>query len=103
MQTIDIDANAEHFDGLGLPELNLADGEQRERNASRAEQNDREPCMVCGRGVADPLRHQIHMTGGGHLLPIDRDDLYEHPDSMGCYPVGPECAKKLPAGYVTGR
>lgn len=50
-------------------------------------------CIVCGRRTAEKL--SVHLLTSGHLF--DGDD---HPDSQGAFPIGPECAKKLPPAFV---
>lgn len=77
------------------------DFEQIERNRERGGKPNTEPCLVCGRDVKDVLKHQVHFATDGTLFPVDEDNE-NHPDTQGWFPVGPECAKKLPAGYVTG-
>ena len=62
--------------------------------------------MVCNRPVADydmtgeQHRKQVsvHMTVDGKLFPANLD-LYDHPESIGAFTVGSECAKKIPATF----
>lgn len=55
-----------------------------------------EPCFLCGKAT-DGSRF-VHLVTSGHLVPI-AEDVADNED-QGWFPVGPECAKKLPAGYV---
>lgn len=79
-----------------------ADADRRERNEERAYDKGLEPCFFCGNGVKDPLKHQVHFVTDGTLFPVDEDHDND-PESQGWFSVGPDCAKKLPAGFVTGR
>jgi hypothetical protein len=54
------------------------------------------PCFLCGRQVTGSLL--VHYTTKGKLT--DEWDETKVPDSQGCFPVGPECAKTLPKGFV---
>jgi len=59
-------------------------------------------CFLCGRtllrktGIASIL--DIHLSTGGGLIPVDQADGSD--DDQGWFPIGTECAKKLPAAYV---
>lgn len=61
---------------------------------------DADTCALCGNRVKPETAREIHKNTNGQILPIEAT-VAENED-MGWYSVGPECAKKLPAGYVTG-
>ena len=64
-------------------------------------------CFVCGRKVGKKPAAWIHIVAGYEILPAkyddgtsnwDCDNEHEDGDSdMGCWPIGPECAKKARA------
>jgi hypothetical protein len=59
-------------------------------------------CVVCNTPIEPSARrYSVHMVGGGYILSKDSEDVYK-PDSgeMGLCPIGPECAKLLPAEFV---
>jgi hypothetical protein len=50
-------------------------------------------CFLCGKRTSEDLF--VHYTSCGELT---NDN--SHPESQGCFPIGPECAKKLPKDFV---
>lgn len=68
----------------------------RDRNEQRIK-DDSEPCVLCGRGTSGA--HWIHMSTDCDLVAIDAT-LPENED-QGWFTIGPECAKKIPAGFVS--
>jgi len=68
---------------------------------------DNPQCFVCGRKVGKKPAAWIHIVGCNLILPAkyddgtsnwDCDNEHEDGDSdMGCWPIGPECAKKARA------
>lgn len=72
------------------------------RNQSRV-RGDQEPCVVCGKPVRDVEKYQVHMSNQGDLYPlsIDTDAANGLPEgTMYYFPVGPDCAKKVPDNYL---
>ena len=62
-----------------------------------------EPCAVCGKGVKDVFKYQVHLSCQGNIYPvsIDVDTAQQLPEgTMYFSAVGPDCAKKIPAGYL---
>ena len=64
--------------------------------------NDAAPCVICGKPVknSSPAKSAEVTDGGNRFVPIaekadENDDGY-----MGFYPVGSECARLFPAGYL---
>jgi len=52
-------------------------------------------CFLCGRGLTEKAVENgrfIHLTTDGLLVPQDAEGI----DSQGAFPVGSECAKRLP-------
>lgn len=53
-------------------------------------------CFLCGKRTAEKLF--VHYTNMGELV-NERDELMV-PESQGFFPIGSECAKKLPKSFV---
>lgn len=56
-------------------------------------------CFVCGRPVHQCRTWIEHTTSGllipaGVAVPMESEGYYQGHESQGCFPVGPECAKK---------
>jgi len=63
-----------------------------ERNCKHAD-----ACFLCGKGIADiSSAAWVEMTTENKLVPADTSVT----NSMGCFPVGSECKKKVPASYL---
>lgn len=67
-----------------------------------------ERCMACNRPMANYDDQKgtamVHMDTEGKLIRIgsaDDDDEFE--GSQGCFPIGAECAKKIPAAFRVAR
>jgi hypothetical protein len=60
------------------------------------------PCRLCGRKVREPYRYCIHEVGGGGFALREEDEKYyaNDPGDLGEQPVGSECRKIFPPGYV---
>ncbi len=60
-------------------------------------QGDDTPCFICGKAVRTQ-RYWARFSDGG--LAIASDEYADRPENiggdMGCYPVGPECYRRLP-------
>jgi hypothetical protein len=75
--------------------------DQRDNNAksSRHDARHNVGCHLCGRKMsakAQENAHLVHMSVDGDLVETDA----EITDSQGFFPVGSECAKRLPKGFV---
>ena len=59
-------------------------------------------CYLCGRSVVSSRCDWIHLSNGNELIhPSEVKALGRDPDdSMGCFPVGSNCARKVPKGYL---
>lgn len=82
-----------------------ASWEVRDANAARRSERAVDECFLCGRGLTETAIANgwwIHLHAPtGDLLPEGWEP--EAPetwnDSQGCFPVGSECAKRIPKGY----
>lgn len=54
-------------------------------------------CCLCGKKVGKNPSYVHYLTNGN--ITSEQDDS-KIPNSQGCFPVGSECAKKLPAVFV---
>lgn len=73
----------------------------RERNGAKV--GDGDPCVVCCRRVNWETARQLHMSGDWKAYPktVSVEDAETMPGgSMYFFPVGPECAKKIPKAYL---
>lgn len=70
-------------------------------------------CALCQKDMKTPPGESQYLhfvDGGSAILAVADEDRYQalsakqpggqFAGEMGCYPVGPECARKLPKGYV---
>lgn len=75
------------------------DQERKDRNASAAERKGLEPCATCGKGVKPGNGWMVEVVDGGAM--IAKPGQADESDSgyMGCWVLGPECGKHVPAGY----
>jgi len=68
----------------------------RRRNQLKLEGDDI-PCFICGKAVR-AQQYWARFSGGGST--IASDDYADRPENiggdMGCYPIGPECYRRLP-------
>jgi len=71
--------------------------------ADASDWSDYEPCQCCGRKVGKNPLYAIVVNGGISLCTLEDSAEFEKHDGgwMGCYPIGRECAKAFPAGYLT--
>lgn len=57
-----------------------------------------EPCALCGKGVTPPpagvMRAMVRVNARTHEF-IEKDADIPEPDDQGCFPVGPDCARRL--------
>lgn len=75
--------------------------DQREKNSkiSRRDAEHNQECHLCGRKMSKKASENaplVHMSIDGDLI----ETSAEVSDSQGFFPVGSECAKKLPVGFV---
>lgn len=65
---------------------------QRERNLDRLGEHP-DTCLSCGKRTKATL--WVHLLTTGEIT-----DQAEHPDSQGSFPIGPDCAKKIPSNFI---
>lgn len=56
------------------------------------------PCVCCGKATRG--ERWVHLAGYGGQF-VTEDEPVDETEDLGWFPIGPECAKKLPAGYVS--
>lgn len=72
-----------------------------ERNEARV--GDGEPCVVCRKAVNTKTAKWVHMSEAWKIYPasVSVEDAADLPQgTMYTFPVGPECAKKIPKEYL---
>lgn len=72
-------------------------GKRLHENEERAfEQGLEETCCVCGRGIKNNKGFWAEVKNGGAAFVAEGETVEKnHPGYMGCYTVGPACARKL--------
>jgi len=82
-------------DRIPVPEV-PAERKERNRRLRTPEGWSGAECLICKRPIRDDRKAvYVHLTTSYELVPVDTDPE----DSQGCWPVGPECARKVPATY----
>lgn len=83
----------------------IVEQETFERNTQRRGPADADAeCHVCGRPIATIRAAWVECVNGGYdcwpqdAAPSDKEDG----GYMGCYPLGPTCARKIPARFIVG-
>ncbi len=78
------------------------DGPGYARNSHRGGNPNTTPCAHCGRPVNDPWGHAVRVVQGGarYATAAENELPVSDPGDMGCFPVGPDCAKTLTAAGV---
>jgi hypothetical protein len=57
-----------------------------------------DPCFICGRPVNPRYSWWVHLCTDGTLFSTDLAH-WADPQSQGAFPVGPECAKRIPRDH----
>jgi hypothetical protein len=75
--------------------------EEMDRNRKRrSDLQHADHCFVCQRGLTESALSNAwwcHLVGGGsEIAPVDLDDSGSDTGDMGWFPLGSECAKKVP-------
>lgn len=92
-----------------IPNTYQADDESMRANRARFNyQKHNDECFLCGRGLtakAVENGKMIHLATSNELIHRDDDAVASNNDndgivSQGCFPVGSECAKRIPNGYL---
>lgn len=81
----------------------LRPGEEiREANRNRRVHFPHDECVLCARPMSesalDRAQYVRVVQGGASLAPVDLENIPEASD-LGFQPIGPECAKRVPANY----
>ena len=61
---------------------------------------DNDGCYLCGRRLGKHPK-MIHHDVYGNLIKDGVDELEDPSKDQGCFPVGSECAKKIPNEYLS--
>ena len=56
------------------------------------------PCRICGRTTKAGTRTHVRLDVDGYAVTVDT--VLDPADDLGCFPVGPECVRRLPAAFV---
>lgn len=77
----------------------MLDVDTRTRNEQRAaaRKPHADVCLRCGKGVREGTP-MVRMHVDGYLVPADA--VLDEADDQGWFPVGPDCARRLPKGYI---
>lgn len=62
-----------------------------------ASPNPNQCCAICGKFVKNPLYWVEVIEGGARFADTSET---ERPDSLGAFPLGPECAKSVPPSAI---
>lgn len=87
--------------GMFSPESIMPTQETLERNQSKV--GDGEPCAICGKRINPETSKWVHMSEWGNIYPasITTEEAEHFPEgTMYLFPVGPECAKKIPKTHL---
>lgn len=76
---------------IDLDRLRTASFEKNERAAYR--KGFAEPCILCGKAVADDNRYRVTLINGGDLATSNDIDTTD-PGYCGAFPVGSDCARR---------
>lgn len=80
----------------------LADTETLERNQARLTDGHAAECLLCGRGLTQAAAVKawmVHLHVDGLL--VRSDAALADDDDQGWFPVGSECAKRVPPSHRT--
>ena len=57
-------------------------------------------CVCCGKRIAEGSNLFAHYAIAGYWIPFDAALMDDLSISQGCFPIGPECAKRFPKEFV---
>ena len=69
------------------------------RNSERCK-GEQIPCAWCGKPCGEPWTFAVRVIQGGAAFANRDAPPDDGPGEMGCFPVGPDCARKLRAAGV---
>jgi hypothetical protein len=85
---------------LPIPDVPDSTRERNERKASKDANDNR--CRICSSPVVASRAWHIHENGNGaNMWRADLGEDTTGTDTYGWQPIGPECAKRVPAAYRT--
>ena len=53
-------------------------------------------CICCGKRIKGKVAH-VHLYTDGNVV---SNDAPEDENSQGCFPIGPQCKKKIPKSFI---
>jgi len=60
---------------------------------------DTNTCFICGKRIKNiSTANYIHIYTNGTIV---SNEMPEDENSQGCFPIGPNCSKKLPKNFIT--
>lgn len=62
--------------------------------------SDGHECLVCGRAIRGAADVWVHLLTTLELASVD-EPIDESRESQGWFPIGPECARRIPAAFRT--
>lgn len=75
-----------------------ASAQTRQRNDRRDRPEGCEECLLCAAPIAGRKKPSwVHLLTTGELA--SKDEQVTPGEDQGCFPVGPECIRKVPAEY----
>lgn len=83
---------------IDISKAHSSNDARRARNEERAEDQGLESCVCCGRGVKESSVQYVMCVDGSVekvANPAQIETWQDDAGFMGCFPVGPTCAKKL--------
>lgn len=85
-----------------MERINCPISPDKTRNERKADGN-RQVCFCCGKNVKGNGETSlwIHLDDSNRVIPVGME--ISPNEDMGSFPIGPDCAKKLPKGYTINR
>jgi hypothetical protein len=88
--------------GMLIVEAPFRPGRADARARSYRKRPDAEPCWLCGRPLADTRYPLLVSTAYGNELIVGAA-VIDSPAYSGDFPIGPDCARRVPAGAIHAR
>lgn len=91
----------------GLDTFDVEGAWSNEDRADKTRSQGGEPCVVCGRRVSSGALQVHFVQGGSEALAKHEEEAYEleglnnNGGDMGWWSIGSDCAKNIPAKYLT--
>lgn len=71
------------------------------RKASPRVTSDGHVCLVCGRAIRGAADVWVHLLTTLELASVDEPIDESRRESQGWFPIGPECARRIPGAFKT--